>query len=277
MASGTAPEPRTTPTRMKATIEVEPGEYMARTPKKQLGIRKPTAVGYVRVSTGKQDISIESQKAKIAAWATMNGVEIVEVCVDDGVSGKSTERPGLARAIQIIESGQAAALVFAKFDRLSRSQRDMIEFVRTSQRDGWALVSIAEQFDTSTPMGRFFIGLMAAFAELERETIVARTRDAHQTLREQGLPCSGTLSSGFWMRDGKMVPRPEVLEVVLRTLSTRTEQHRGKHPNAGARTLAKRLNEAKVYTTNGNTWTPNSAARLVKTYLQYGVLEKAEG
>ena len=87
-----------------------------------------TAVGYIHVSTDKQadhGVSLDAQKAKLEAYATLYELTLVDIIVDAGVSAKTLDRPGLARALAMLDKGQANALLVAKLDRLTRSVKDL--------------------------------------------------------------------------------------------------------------------------------------------------------
>lgn len=150
-----------------------------------------TAVAYLRVSTAEQAASglgLEAQRAAVAAEAARRGWTLVEVFTDEGISGKAVgNRPGLAAALAAVESGQAAALIVAKLDRLSRSVRDSADMLDRAHRAGWSLLSCDLAVDTSTPAGEAAAGMMTVFSQLERRLIGQRTRDALAVKRAQGV------------------------------------------------------------------------------------------
>ena len=150
-----------------------------------------TAVGYIRCSTDEQadsGLGLDAQRAAIAAACKRKGWTLVEVHEDAGYSGKSVDgRPGLAAALAAVESGQAAALVVAKLDRLSRSVRDAAQLLEQAQRRGWALVVLDVDVDTSTPSGELVVNVMASAAQWERRIIGGRTREALAAKRAQGV------------------------------------------------------------------------------------------
>lgn len=140
---------------------------------------KTRAVAYVRVSTEKQadaGQSLEAQQAKLAAYASLYELELVEVVVDAGVSAKTLNRPGLQRALAMLESGAADALVVVKLDRLTRSVRDLGELVEgVFAEKGAALLSVSEQIDTRSAAGRLVLNVLASVSQWEREAIGERT------------------------------------------------------------------------------------------------------
>src|SRR3954447_22914992 len=100
-------------------------------------------LGYVRVSTSEQASSgagLEAQRRAILAECKRRGWHLVEVIEDAGFSAKDLKRPGVQEALRVLEAGDAAALVVAKLDRLSRSMIDFTRVMAQAQKQGWALV-----------------------------------------------------------------------------------------------------------------------------------------
>ncbi len=149
------------------------------------------AVLYTRVSTTEQAESgagLAAQEAALRAHAVRRGWKTIEHMTDAGASGKSMAgRPGLARALDLVTTGQADALAVAKLDRLSRSLLDFAGLMTRAHSEGWALVALDVDVDTTTPSGRLVANVMASVAEWERETIGARTRDSLAARRAQGV------------------------------------------------------------------------------------------
>lgn len=147
-------------------------------------------VGYVRVSTGEQaenGVGLDAQRHAITVAMAGRGFELVDVIEDAGVSGKSLARPGLERALALLESGSADGLVVAKLDRLSRSLLDFAALTERSRRKGWALIALDLGVDTSTPQGEMLANVLATFAQFERRLIGQRTKDALAVKRAQGV------------------------------------------------------------------------------------------
>lgn len=148
-------------------------------------------VGYVRVSTEEQagtGLGLGAQRAAIAEEAERRGWELVAIHEDAGASGKSMDnRPALAEALGAVRGGDAAALVVAKLDRLSRSLLDFASLMEQSRRQGWALVALDLGVDTTTPAGEMVANVMATFAQFERRLIGERTKSALAVRRAQGV------------------------------------------------------------------------------------------
>ena len=151
-----------------------------------------TVVAYVRVSTDEQAASgagLDAQRIAIEAEAQRRGWTVLGWHADEGISGgKGVEhRPGLAAAIEAVESGRAAGLLAAKLDRVSRSVLDTASLMEQARRAGWELVTCDLAIDTSTPAGEATASMMAVFSQLERRLISQRTREALAVKKAQGV------------------------------------------------------------------------------------------
>jgi DNA invertase Pin-like site-specific DNA recombinase len=144
------------------------------------------------VSTDEQAASgagLDAQRAAIPAEVERHGWTVIAWHADEGIGGgKGVEhRPGLAAAIDAVESGQAAGLIAAKLDRISRSVLDTASLMEQARRAGWELVTCDLAIDTSTPAGEATASMMAVFSQLERRFISQRTREALAIKKTQGM------------------------------------------------------------------------------------------
>jgi Site-specific recombinases, DNA invertase Pin homologs len=157
--------------------------------------KKHTAL-YIRVSTDAQreeGYSIEAQKDMLEGYCKSRQIKNYEVYIDGGFSGSSIERPEVKRLIDNVKRGLIDSVIVYKLDRLSRSQKDTLFLIEdVFNPHNVSFVSLNENMDTSTPIGRAMLGIMSAFAQLERETIRERTRLG---MRER-------VKSGLWMGGG---------------------------------------------------------------------------
>jgi len=147
------------------------------------------AIGYVRVSTEEQargGVSLAEQRHAVGAYCVGLGLELVAVVEDAGVSARTLRRPGLERALALLERGEAEALVCTKLDRLSRSVRDVYELVERFTRRGLSLVSVSERLDTGSASGRCFLGILSVLSQMERELVGERTAAGLAEVRRQG-------------------------------------------------------------------------------------------
>ena len=182
--------------------------------------RRTRTIVYARVSTDKQadkGVSLDAQRAKAAAYAELYDLEVVEVIVDAGVSAKTLDRPGLARALNMLRRGSAEALLVVKLDRLTRSVRDLGDLIAGPFAPGKAaLLSVGEQVDTRTASGRMVLNIMATISQWERECIGERTATAMQHKAASGEYRGGLAPYGFCVADdGVRLAEVEAEQAVL--------------------------------------------------------------
>jgi len=161
------------------------------------------AIGYIRVSTEDQavnGVSIQAQKERITEWARWQGAEVAGIFSDEGVSGFTmAKRPGVQAGIAEAARLKATLVVYS-LSRLARNTREALEVSERLQRAGADLVSLTENIDTTTAMGKAFFGFTAVLAELERNQIAERTKLAMDYRKAQGKRV-GTIPFGFDLAD----------------------------------------------------------------------------
>lgn len=160
-----------------------------------------TVAPYIRVSTdeqAEQGISIAAQKSRLISYCKAQGWEIYDFYVDDGFSGKDLERPAMQRLINDARQKKFDAVLVLKLDRLSRKQKDVL-FLLEDVLDPLSIgfKSATETFDTTTPFGKAALGMMAVFAQLERETIIERVKMAKKESAKQGRFPGGPAPYGY--------------------------------------------------------------------------------
>src|SRR5439155_23274781 len=143
-----------------------------------------------------------------------------------------------------VEQGEAAALVVAKLDRLSRSLLDFAGLMERARRKGWSLVALDLGVDTSTPSGEMMASVLATFAQFERRLIGQRTKDALAVKRSQGV----------------QLGRPR--EISAETIERVRELHASSGLSIAA--IARRLNDEGVPTARGGKWSSNHGNRILK-------------
>jgi site-specific DNA recombinase len=195
-----------------------------------------TAVGYIRVSTDKQadhGVSLDAQKAKLEAYATLYELTLVDIIVDAGVSAKTLDRPGLARALAMLDKGQANALLVAKLDRLTRSVKDLGSLVEDYfSSDKITLLSVADNIDTRTAAGCLVLNVLGSVAQWERETIGERTTEALDHKRTRGEKLGGDVPYGFTLAaNGKTLVADTAEQALLDAI--REAHHRGLSQRGG--------------------------------------------
>ena len=132
-------------------------------------------IGYARVSTQDQNLDFQIEALTKAGCHRL---------FDDKMSGSRAERPGLAKALDMLREGDT--LVVWKLDRLGRSVKNLVDLVGQLHKQNVQFKSLTDAIDTGTPSGRFFFHVMASLAEMERELIVERTRAGLDVARQLG-------------------------------------------------------------------------------------------
>lgn len=166
--------------------------------------------GYVRVSTDIQteNYSIPQQKEMIENYCKVKGWDLVKIYVDGGFTGANTNRPALQDMIEHLDLYDLV-LVY-KLDRLSRMQKDMLTLIEFMQEHGCKFASIQENFDTSTPLGMAMVGILGAFAQLERTQIKERMAIGRAGRTKKGLWRAGSnVPTGYDYIDGHLVIRED--------------------------------------------------------------------
>lgn len=233
------------------------------------------AVGYIRVSTFEQaseGVSIDAQRKSIERYCELHEFDLVDVFVDPGVSASKPlfERPEGAR-LQTMLAGDDCPdkLVALKLDRLFRNAQDCLETVDFLRSRDVSLASVREQIDTSSAMGRFFLTIMAAMAEMELATIRERTQYAMDHLKAEGKR-AGTIPYGYRLDiDGKTLREcGEEQAIIARIL----ELH---HTGMSYRALADWLNAKSIVPRReGGKWHHTAIYRLVQREKQRKLEEK---
>src|SRR6267142_232247 len=133
---------------------------------------------------------------------------------DGGLSGATMERPALQRLLADIEARLIDVVVVYKVDRLTRSLADFAKLIESFEAHGVSFVSVTQQFNTTTSMGRLTLNVLLSFAQFEREVAGERIRDKFAASKRKGLWVGGTLPLGYEMKDGKIAIIEEEAELV---------------------------------------------------------------
>ena len=165
---------------------------------------------YTRVSTSEQSehgYSLDEQRSRLEAYCAAMSWTVYKTYTDGGFSGGNTQRPALQAMIRDIEQHRVARVVVWKLDRLSRSQLDTLFLIeKVFLANGCDFVSMSENFDTSSPFGRAMLGILAVFAQLEREQIKERLYLGRQAQAKDGKFGAGRIPIGYKEKDdGRLV------------------------------------------------------------------------
>ena len=209
------------------------------------------ALLYARVSTQLQvsdGVSLDVQERQLQQAAELAGFTEFELVREEGRSGKSISgRPALTSALKRLDAGDAKALFVTRIDRLARSTQDFLSVVDRANKNGWRLVMLDLNLDTSSYQGRFVVTIMSALAEMERGIIASRQKDVHEDRRKRGI---------VWGVDmGPKNKTPE--EVRQRVISERAS-------GASLRKIADGLNKDAIPSQNGGLWYPTTVKNLLE-------------
>jgi DNA invertase Pin-like site-specific DNA recombinase len=164
--------------------------------------------------------SLDAQREACAAYVASQkgqGWRLLPQRYDDGgVSGGTLERPGLQILLSDLEAGKVDLVVVYKVDRLTRSLTDFAKLVERFDRVGVSFVSVTQQFNTATSMGRLTLNVLLSFAQFEREVTAERIRDKITASKKKGLWMGGLVPLGYDAKDRTLV----VNEAEARTVRT---------------------------------------------------------
>ncbi len=124
---------------------------------------------------------------------------------DGGYSGGTLDRPALQRLLTDIRAGKVQIVVVYKVDRLTRSLADFAKLIEVFEANGVSFVSVTQQFNTTTSMGRLMLNVLLSFAQFEREVTGERIRDKIAASKKKGMWMGGTPTLGYDVRDRKLV------------------------------------------------------------------------
>ena len=183
--------------------------------------RKRCAV-YARVSTDERlnqefnsiDAQREAGRAFIASQRHEGWLPVADDYDDGGFSGGSMERPALKRLLLDIEDGRIDVVVVYKIDRLTRSLADFAKMVEIFDQRGVSFVSVTQQFNTTTSMGRLTLNILLSFAQFEREVTGERIRDKFAASKAKGMWMGGIPPLGYNVTERRLVTNPTEAKLV---------------------------------------------------------------
>lgn len=223
-------------------------------------VQRMQVVGYIRVSTAEQaadGVSLGAQRDKLVGYCRLHDLELLSIHRDEA-SAKSLTRPGLAAALACLDSGEAAGLVVAKLDRLTRSLADWQELITRyfGPDRRHQLMAVSDSIDTRTAAGRMVLNLLLTVAQWEREVIAERTVEALTHKRGKGERV-GTVPYGSRLAPDGVHVEPDSAE--LSTMRRLAELRAAGHSLRSAGALL--ILEGHL-PRRGNAWSVATLARL---------------
>ena len=226
-----------------------------------------TAVAYVRVSTQEQaleGVSLAAQEERIKAYCSLAGLTLTEIVKEKGVSAgiPLADRPGGQTVLELVKKKQVQHIVALKLDRLFRDAIDALTMTRDWDKTGISLHLVdmgGQALNTSSAMGRFFLSMMASFAELEKNLIGERTTIAMKHKKAMRQVYSPT-PFGFERVGNDLRINEQEIAIILKVKVWReTGWSLGK--------IAKELNQRCVPTKQGKRWYASTIRYLLRNEL----------
>jgi site-specific DNA recombinase len=200
------------------------------------GTGTPTTIRcaiYTRKSTEeglRQDFnSLDAQRDAATAYIRSQvgeGWKLLPDLYDDGgFTGANMQRPALRRLLADVEAKKVDCVVVYKVDRLSRSIRDFAKIMEILEKSGATFVSVTQQFNTTSSLGRLTLNILLSFAQFEREIISERTKDKQTLARKRGKWTGGHVPLGYDLDAGRLVVNPEEAARVRQIFEWYLEDH----------------------------------------------------
>lgn len=245
-------------------------------PTKQAEIGQPkeiiTAL-YLRVSTKEQaeKFGLDAQRSELEAYCKAHGWVVSEenIYIDAGISGKSADRPAFQAMLQAAQDRRIGRIVTVKLDRIARNLRDLLNTVDALEKYGCALIVKKEQFDTSTPQGRFVLQMLGAVSELERSMIAERVEGGRLEKAKAGGNLGKPAPYGYAYSGEKLVIVPDQADVVRQIYSDFLA-------GGSMNSIAHKLNTSGTPTQGrraGSSWYPVTVQNILKNGLYAGLAQ----
>ena len=195
---------------------------MTETPRRKIRCavytRKSTEDG-LEMEFNTLDAQREAGEAYITSQRQEGWVAVTDDYDDGGFTGANTERPALKRLFRDIEMGKIDIVIVYKVDRLSRSLADFARMVEVFEKYNVAFISVTQQFNSSTPMGRLTLNMLLSFSQFEREIIGERIRDKIAASKRKGMWMGGVPPLGYVCNDRKLAVHEEEAKQVRHIFS----------------------------------------------------------
>ena len=184
---------------------------------------------------------------------------------DRGFSGKNMRRPAFGELMEAVEAGEIERIVVYRLDRFSRSLADFSRIWEVLQKNGVAFLSVSEQFDTSSPVGRAMLSIVMTFAQLERETTAERVRDNYHHCASLGAWPGGPAPYGYALSKTEMDGRSVsslIPDEHAKTVCRIFEEYA--KPETSLRGLAKDLTARGIHGPKREAWDNVTLSRILR-------------
>jgi len=210
------------------------------------------------------DAQRDAGQAYIASQRAEGWIAVADDYDDPAFSGGNMERPALKRLMKDIEAGKIEIVVVYKIDRLTRSLADFSKMVEVFERQGVSFVSVTQQFNTTTSMGRLMLNVLLSFAQFEREVTGERIRDKIAASKRKGMWVGGVPSLGYDIVNRKLVINEAEATVVRRMFRD--------YPRVGSTTML--VQQLRMEGVTSKSWVSQTGKDKVGKLIDKGALYK---
>jgi len=226
-------------------------------------------IGYIRVSTNKQKLSISNQISEIKKWSKANTekIDLIEIIQDEGISGDALVRNGFDKMVEMIENKEIDGVVCLNLSRIGRKAAQTLELINKCLDKDVALIDLQDGTDTRTPGGRMAVKMRAVIYEEELFRIRENIRSVIRYKKDNGLKYNGRIAYGLYDKNGILHEHEWEMKVVrnMKNLKSRGHSLYG---------IAKKLNENDIDTKErgSNGWTTQQVKNTLKYHYGAGVI-----
>ena len=218
-------------------------------------------LGYIRNSTLKQENSVETQRKLINEYCETNGIELDQIIVDEGISGsgeKTNLREGYNQILDLIDQGFVETLIVISISRWGRNLGETYKSVKLMGEKNTKFISIKENIDTSTPVGRFTLNILSSLYEMELEMIRERTKDTLRVKKENNK-VYGKTPYGYDRDGDDLIENPKEKRLIRKM---NTLKGKGFSYNDISLYLLKNRHKTK----SGSKWTRQNVYKIMKNH-----------
>jgi len=218
------------------------------------------ALGYARISKDEDgSVSLDYQRAEIERYCNREGLSLLGIEVDNGISGKTLKnRPAIQRVLQAVDARTIDAVVVFKSDRVSRNGLESLQVESLMKQRGVAYFSVTEgRLACDSVDDEFLSFIRAGLNQRERKLIALRTRTALQRKRERGERIGGRPQYGWMIANGAMIPNPKEQEAIARMKALQAKKY-------STREIVRALEEEGYRTRTGTLFTQTQVVRILK-------------
>ncbi len=219
---------------------------------------KKKVIGYIRTSTDRQDNSITLQTHQITDYCEKKNLCLDELIVDEGLSGKDIKnRKGYHQIMEWIEKDEVDTLIVLSLSRWGRNLKQNYETIEKMINTDTNFISLKENVDLSTPMGRFMVNIMSSLYQMEREMISERVVDVLSDKKKNGK-VYGKIPYGFTKDGSYLIPNPKEQKTLKKITSL-------KGKGLSYAKISDFLNRNKYTKRNGSKFSRYDVVGLMKT------------